>query len=301
MVFRIILLGLLCSLNGARALVIDGFSAALNNRFANDPAFIADDYDLSGVGRSSDGRWGTLVSRNVFVSANHFRPGINSTLRFYQTNDSGGTFVERSVSSGQRLGVGDVWVGVLDNPVPNGYAVYDFATEDAADTAAFAATPYAAQLALMVGLSSTITDTFTDVAVGFNVMDGFVADITVSNISTTDDSVFLVDNQVADGNYVTYETIVQGGDSGSPLLFKSGSSVTIVGTGFYVSDSDFVDIDPTAGEALRAASGYTYLGNYDTNIQSIINANPIPEPRVIALILGLFALGWASRRRKSCA
>ena len=44
------------------AIQIDGFSSATNDRFANNSSFVADAFDLSGVGISNNGRWATMVS-----------------------------------------------------------------------------------------------------------------------------------------------------------------------------------------------------------------------------------------------
>ena len=105
----------------AHALDIDDSSAALNDRFANDPSFIMDDYDLSGVGRAVGGRWGTLVSENVFVSAFHYGPGVGAMLTFHESNAPASSSITREVIAAQQVGTSDIWIGVLDTPAPVGY------------------------------------------------------------------------------------------------------------------------------------------------------------------------------------
>ncbi|MFO7821690.1 MAG: hypothetical protein R6V56_06540 [Lentisphaeria bacterium] len=58
----------------ASAMIIDGGSSAENDRFANDPAFIADQFELSGVALNDNSRWLTMLSENVYISAHHYSP-----------------------------------------------------------------------------------------------------------------------------------------------------------------------------------------------------------------------------------
>ena len=73
------------------ALQIDGYTDAKNDRFADSGAFVLNGFDLSGVGRSAGGFWATMVSSNVFVSANHHHPSNGSTLYFHPANDPSGS------------------------------------------------------------------------------------------------------------------------------------------------------------------------------------------------------------------
>ncbi|MEM9347209.1 MAG: PEP-CTERM sorting domain-containing protein [Planctomycetota bacterium] len=238
----------------------------MNDRFANDPSFIANNYDLSGVGRSEGGRWGTLVSRNVFVSANHFPPSTtNGSLTFYKTNDPTGESININVASGQRIGNSDVWVGVLERPVPVGYAVYDFATADINNTSQFNNSVYHDLNAFLVGQSPF--NNFggaRDVAVGRNVLDFFP---NVNAEGTTDRSIAASINNAQD---VTYEAGLVQFDSGAPLLVDLNEndndySLQLVGANWYVGTLSGTELN-----------GFTYLGNYDTQIQAIIDNNPVP-------------------------
>lgn len=153
------------------ALTISGFVADQNDRFANDDAFVLNAFDLSGVGRSSDNRWGTLISDNVIISANHLKPNVGSTLTFYATNDSSGASITRTVSSGQQITGTDLWVGILNAPVTSDYTAYDFATFDIEDSTNFRNWTHAGALGAVFGRSPTAFASLVDVAVGYNVLD----------------------------------------------------------------------------------------------------------------------------------
>lgn len=77
--------------SGCHALVIPDYNATRHNRFLSFPAnpahnaqFMHAGYDLSGVGwhTAKTARQLTMVSPVHFVGANHYRPGVNATIRF---------------------------------------------------------------------------------------------------------------------------------------------------------------------------------------------------------------------------
>lgn len=274
----------------ADALTIDDSSSALNERFANDPSFIMADYDLSGVGRSSDGRWATLVSQNVFVSAVHFHPGNDSTVTFYQTNDPAGPSITRTVISGQRIAGSDIWVGVLSSPAPEGYATYDFATEDITNTTEFTDSVYHEENAFLVGQSPFASFTGTqNVAVGRNVLDGWADDVSPPSGTTTDDAILTaIEGESQD---VTFESTLVSGDSGAPLFvdLNDDNTLRLVGTNWFGGQ-----ISPPPTDI----NGFTYLGNYDAQIQAFIDSQPVPEPTgAAAFVLAGLMVSMRRRRR----
>lgn len=271
----IVTIGLLVA--DARAIEIEGYVSAENDRFANDPSFIMDQYDLSGVARSSDGRWATLVSRTVFASANHFHPAADgtATITFYETNDLTGPAVTRTVVSGQRVDSSDIWLGELDTPVPVGYAVYDFATEDINNATDFGNSIYNEVNSFMFGKTDTISGD-GNVGVGRNVLDGWLEEVTVAG--TTDDAM-TADAETGPGARVEYEAVLESGDSGGPMFvdLNNDGNLTFVGTNWILASTNPV----------TPASGFAYLGNYDSQI---------PEPTTIAL-LGVGGLAMIRRRK----
>lgn len=100
------------------ALLVTGSSPTTNDRFANDPSFVAAAYDWSGVGRAASGAWATLLTPNVFLSATHFRPAIGSTVTFYPGNDPSAPALGRTVAGGQQIAGTDLWIGHFANALP---------------------------------------------------------------------------------------------------------------------------------------------------------------------------------------
>lgn len=262
----------------AWAIDIDDFVSAENDRFTNDPSFIMNQYNLSGVARSSNARWATLVSRNVFVSSNHFFPAPDGTkvLRFYETNDPNGPFVERIVVDGQRIGASDIWVGVLDSPVPEGYATYDIATQDITSASEFNASVYRDKNAYLFGKTASFGG-FRQMGVGRNVLDGWLDNVDAAG---TIDDAMTADDELTQRFQVTYEAVLESGDSGGPMFVdvNNDGNLTLVGTNWILA----------ATNPISTASGFAYLGNYDAEIQAFINANPIPDPQPVAVgVVGL--------------
>jgi hypothetical protein len=280
--------GLCFSALTVSAITIDSFSTDTNDRFDNDGSFVLNGFDLSGVGFSSDGRWGTLVSNNVFISANHLHPSVGQTLTFHATNDPNGAPITRTVTSGQRIGTTDLWVGVLSAPVTGSYTSYSLQTADIANSAAFSGSLLDGATGYMVGRSSTNwASNVHDIAVGTNVFDAWVEDSTAGG--STDDALSAI--YQFGPNDTTYEALLQGGDSGAPLFVISGSDLVLTGVNWWVGTAE---ISATTYDL----SGFSYVGNYDVEISNFISANAVPEPSTYAALLGLAGLGWANRRRR---
>lgn len=277
-------------------ILIDGFTVPTNDRFDNDPSFIMNSFDLSGVAISDNGignhRWVTMVSENVFLSADHFAPPVGTAVRFYATNDPAGPFVTRTVTSNyQQVDNTDVIMGVLDAPLPIGYTSYSIATEDI-NNATFGASSYAGANAYMFGRSPSAYAPSLDMAVGRNRLDIW-ADGFAGFPPYVGDVIGAIDNDPgppADPNYVTYEAMLGGTASGAPLFVEEGGELTLVGINWFIGD--------TGGADPQDLSAMTYLGNYDEEILAFINANAVPEPSS-ALMVMLSLSGFCLHRARS--
>jgi hypothetical protein len=165
------------------------------------------------------------------------------------------------------------------------FTYYEFATADITSQSSLNSSGYNGADAFLFGRSPTSFTASRDIAVGRNKLDRFFAGVFVSP-STGDATVSTV-NEPSDGNYLTYESALQIGDSGAPLMVDSGSGeLTIVGINWFIATLGGDDIN-----------GHTYVGNYDSEIQSFINANPVPESATYALLVGLLSTFIISIKR----
>jgi hypothetical protein len=280
----------LCAKTGVHgAINIDAFASAQNDRYANNAQFIMNQYDLSGVAIANDGRFVTMISENVFLSAHHFYPSNGTSVTFYTGNDPSGTSATRTIQSSQRIGTTDIRIGILNSPLSSAYKTYDFSTEDITSFSngsnAFTRSDIYLQNAFILGRSPTAFATSQDLAVGRNLIDRWYSSVTVSG--TTDSSVVSVVNSSGDANFVTHEAHLQIGDSSAPMFIDNGSGgLTMAGINWFIGNDGSNDLN-----------GQSYLGNYDTEIQNYIDANEVPEMQHFGLFLSL-ALGIQVLRRR---
>lgn len=261
----------------AQAIEIKDFSKARHDRFENDSSFIASDIDLSGVGIDEDGKWLTMLSPNVFVSATHFQPDVGASVTFYAGNDPNGPSVTRTVSPiTQEIGR-DTFVGTLDSPLPASYAEYPFATEDIdesypiEDSERFANSPWYQAEAYLVGRSPTSRPTDQNQAVGRNVLSN-KGNLDSGTIGGTDNRPGGLDD----------EAMLEPGDSGGPLFAKNNAGeITLLGTNWTVGSNTF---------------SAAYLGNFDAEVQNFVDAHTIPEPGSALLLLPGLLGGLLIRR-----
>lgn len=289
------------------AMSIENFSPALNDRFANDSSFIADSFNLSGVGRTAaNGTFATLISDNVFITANHFQPGTGNSVTFFESNDPSGVSHTRTVTGGMRIGGNtDLYVGVFDAPLPTSIARYDFTTLDR--TSGGSPTPVrqvSNEFLFTVGVSPTTTSyggsVLTNLAVGENRLEFFEDDVTVNAIGSVTDSFLTIANEPTDGGFTveTHESAVNSGDSGSPAFALVDGELVLVGTATAEGSITLTSGGPLPVTVQRDSSVYSYLGNYDEEIQDFINVNfvAVPEPST-GLLITLAGLPLLRRRR----
>ena len=296
---------LAASVSSHGAINILGYDAAFNDRYTNDSAFVASQFDLSGITRNATGAgssgWITMISPNVYLTAEHAQPMEGSNATFYKSNDPNGTSSTRSVTGNrQQIGTTDLFVGTLDAPLTGDFTFYDFATEtisnnntatdgppqNQVNAESFINSPYAGVNAYLFGRSPTGSPSNRDMAVGRNILDRFQADVTVTGANQGD----FIGGNIGGANEVPFEAQLVVGDSGGPLMVENGSGkLTIVGINWFASN----ETDPNF-------FGTSYVGNYSEQIQNFIDANPVPEPSNIALLFGFFVfILEVSRRRVS--
>ena len=277
------------------AMSIGNFSAAANDRFANNPAFVGIAGDWSGVGRSNDGHWGTMLTPAAFLSATHYHPGTGSVMSFFPGNDPGVSAVTRTVIGGQRIGTSDLWIGYLAAPLPTTITHYDF-SQVVLTQAGFTSSDLYNQPVFMSGLTPTSSGYGANQAtlqtVGTNRLEGFFDDLTVG--ASTGDVLETVQNLTGDelyGDYLTdYEAQYQGGDSGSPLMMLAGGKLLLLGVAWAIGPDD---IDPDPNNVVeRPSSVATFTGSHASEILTLI-----PEPGVTCLALAAGVVLAARRRR----
>ena len=279
------------------AIIMDGFSSQTNDRFSNDASFVAAGLDLSGVAIANTsaslgawddgGRWATMISPNVFLSVEHsnFHPGTGQNITFYASNDPLGMTQTRTVQSSKNITGSDIRIGVLAAPLSSNFAYYDFADQPLETLADFSSSPYALKNAYLFGRSPTAWATERDMAVGRNVLDGWIADV-----DGNADAVVAVRNSNGDTNYVSSEAYLQVGDSGGPLIVDDGiGNLSIVGLNWFIDTIDGKQIN-----------GFSYLGDYADDINDYLAQHSIPEPRNAGFLLAMGILGLtAAVRRKA--
>jgi len=282
--------------------IIANFSDDTNDRFTDSPSFIGAGLDFSGV--SSEFRWATLISNNVIVSANHFRP---SSATFYEDNDPSKSPVVRNVTSGQRIGNTDIYLAVLDAPVPSNITSYNFVSSNISAPAfdattnpnTFPAGTLQNQEVLTVGVSPTSRqDRSQDQAIGRNRIAGYVEDLPFLSSSNVD-ALVLIQDQVGDPGFVENESQLRTGDSGAPLFVEQDGELVLLGINSFV-----------AADETTTFSGVSFLGNDADQINQFIAANAvasedislatvnaIPEPSCLSLALFAIATIGFKRRR----
>jgi hypothetical protein len=288
---------------GQAATSIQNFSAATNDRFANNPAFIGSAWNWSGVGRSNNDTWGTMITSSVFLSANHYHPGVGNQMTFFPGNNPGGVPVTRTVVSGQRIGSSDLWLGFLNATLPTTITAYDFSRE-AISEANFVVSGLNDVPVFLGGVTPTGSGygvvSATVQTVGTNRLEGFWENLTVGSTGTGD-VLLTVQNLAGDGvfgyTHTNFEAQLQGGDSGSPLMVSSGGRLMLAGIAWAVGPGD---IDPTALVANRPVSAFTYTGSYTDKIVTLVPELAIvPEPASALATAVFLASGLLLRRRSS--
>ncbi len=314
LVFFFLAMVLWLSIRGFASITIDGYTDATNDRFSNDPAFIMSSFNLSGIGQTNYGRWATAISNNVIISASHWRPdqapdsppGLPPPdgVFFYAGNDPTAVPVLRQIVSTQAIVGTDIFLGVLNAPLPPSIAHYAIASQSLSGPVPVPngdgtfllsyvnAGPYQGLNAYTFGLSpfdETLPgdnrETYNDQAVGRNVISSYSENVPFTG--SDNDSLIMLNDAQGTANHVLYESLFQAGDSGGPTFVNIDGQLVLLGTNAFVFTNG-------------SGSGINYLGNQRASIQSFIQLNAVPEPSSIGL-LGLASLLAFSQIRRRTA
>lgn len=274
--------------------------------------FIGYNFDWSGVGRSSDGWWATMISDQYFLSANHAHPGVSSTITYYIRDFSNGsvTTTTATVTGGQQISGTDLWVGKIDSPLSTvtwydlfvGASTSDYdnlGQEDANETLPdLASNPDdVTNLVMLVGRTPGDTGS-TTFRVGLNATSNYRVNGDIAGGKSID-YLWSAENPFA--GFTDYEAYLVSGDSGAPTFYAGNSNTnTIVGTGM---PSTMTLLGIHSGNSSGAVpSGGSWStdslpGEYLTEIDAILN--PVPEPAHYGLIFGFLLLFWIRFFRNS--
>jgi len=278
-----LIISTLCTPAAWPALSLQNYSAASHHRFANDPAFIGNDYDWSGVAYNGD--WATRISDTYYVTAWHAR--ASGTLTFYEDNNPLGNTVTVNAPSLTRISNTDIAIGRFSSSPGPTIAIYGIADEFTTQ-ATFASSSYYDMEAFVVGLNNTGTGT-TQFRVGRNELDGFYDDVVLVPPAANVTDMITYDRDTP--GLGADEAYLQSGDSGGPTFITIGSELVLIGI--------HAGTDPTL-------SADSFLTNYITEISAIVEAggesltliSPVPEPSS-SLLIALGAVILSLRRRVS--
>jgi hypothetical protein len=279
-------------------LKILNFDPARNDRFNGSSSFIANGFDLSGVGKqvgsasayvnNSDGaRWATLISPSFALTANHFSPGVGDTITFVSGNSVGGASVTDTVASAVNiLGPNsDLQLIRLTTAVTT--PGINFFPIVADNQAALSGAPM-----FVYGQSNRV---------GTNNIDPgsfqFFPNVGGSNPGVG--YTYTFDPNSPNPN----EAELQAADSGGPSFVTVNGVLALVGTHWFNFTGTDANGNPIEG------SGDTYVPNYINDINAAMAAqgsservtvvSAVPEPASILLIaVGVPGVMSLMRRRK---
>lgn len=265
-------------------ITISVYESEINDRFQNSDTpdtFLLSAFDLSGLGRSSNDRWATLIGPNTILSANHFQP--TGSVTFYPDNDPASTPVVVGISSDAvRVNGTDLWIARLEEAPPVSITPFAYATAPMIAGNPF---PYLGQAVYMVGVSPGSFSAEQDQAFGTNIVSHAFVNDTTAGLGVYDS--LLLTN---DPGQTPHEAFLQVGDSGAPLLYDDGSvSLLVLGINSYINGPLVVD----------SHSAVNYIGNESDAIDAQVAewAAAIPEPKAV-LPVGWAALAWVILRKR---
>ena len=283
----------------ARAILINGEGPAdvtgIYDRFivgtypgtpVANPSFIGSAFDLSGVGwlSSDPSQAVTLVSSRYFVGATHLMPGSGSTLLFAGTDHRLYSATVDTVRALTYTGTGgaktsDLSVGRLTLALPA--AVTPMPIFYAGNTSVFSASSFNAYSGV------SLFNYGHTARMGTNALDGF-AQFTISSDPRT--NIGLVYSlPTGAGERLPGETLLEGGDSGSPTIASQNGVYGLIGTHSGVLGQSSYDAFVSYTEFVNQMN--VFLG---TDGESLTFAT-VPEPGTV--LFGVLLLGFCGTQR----
>lgn len=245
-----------------------------------DKAFHAAAYDFSGVGRSSDGRWATMISPRYFVSARHSHPSTNgsTTVTFYEgnTKSSGGhTYTVDSWSFRTSYGGdgSDLWLGRLTGDIP---AAADIAYYPVLDLDSDS--DYVDRLIYTYGRPDRV---------GLNNID----QVHTRSVGSSKGRVIDFDFDAVGGAGES-ESYLMSGDSGGPTFTVWDGALALLGIHWYNTGTAPPDPGDYSGDSFVPY----YISQLNDNMDFGQSVTTVPEPASI-ILLTLGAMGLLRRRR----
>jgi len=285
------LLALILTPEAWAVLALQGFDPASHHRFANDPAFIGNDYDWSGVARNSSRGWVTRISETYFVTAHHRE--AYGAFTFYEDNDPLGSTVTVSSSGSWRIGSTDIRIGRFSTSPGSSIAIYSIASEPTSQ-ATFTSSSYYEMEAFIVGLNGIDQSAgTTSFRVGRNELDGFYDNVALTATNITDTITYDDDRNTAE-SLGADEAYLQSGDSGAPTFISVGSELVL--TSIHLGTDGTRSYDSFLSNYIAEISAIVEAGGESLTLVSPIEA--VPEPSSM-LMLALGAIPLILRRRVS--
>ncbi len=270
------------------ALVVNGYTPATAgkyDRFANDASFIGNAYNWSGVGRTTGGFWGVLISPSFVLSSRHHRPSSGEAIRFYLSNDPAGSFVDKSIGSSRIMAdsdlvltqLSDATIGVstyaIGNPAANlvGKELFVWGQPDGPTAMSYE-------------------------RLGRNEVSSVSRNFSAPSELVGQGDVFFYDYNTSATGLGADEAKVSVGDSGAPSFVIGPDGPELVGIHWF-------RYDPTPSGKL-GGSGDTLVTSYINEINSAMAATgsservtvAVPEPAALCLVLAGMSLVFVRRR-----